>query len=150
MQKYATKGLKEDINKFVEQQENIPFTMKNIYRMLEIVIGTQSQRMDKAMIEVFDKVTERYSENRYNLEGWKANSHYLVNKKFINPYGAELTWSGKVRLNRWGGFGESERKTGVNVSLIKLIKPGASYKSEFEGFFMDEDEPEQHRCRSDG
>ena len=106
MQKYATKGLKEDINKFVEQQENIPFTMKNIYRMLEIVIGTQSQRMDKAMIEVFDKVTERYSENRYNLEGWKTNSHYLVNKKFINPYGAELTWSGKVRLNRWGGFGE--------------------------------------------
>ena len=55
--------------------------MKNIYRMLEIVIGTQSQRMDKAMIEVFDKVTERYSENRYNLEGWKTNSHYLVNKK---------------------------------------------------------------------
>ena len=25
-------------------------------------------------------------------------------------------------------FSESERKTGVNVSLIKLIKPGASYK----------------------
>ena len=32
-------------------------------------------------------------------------------------------------------FSESERKTGVNVSLIKLIKPGASYKSEFGGFF---------------
>jgi predicted RNA methylase len=50
MQKYSTKGLKADINKFVEQQTNVPFTMRNIYKMLEIVVGTQSQRMDKAII----------------------------------------------------------------------------------------------------
>lgn len=86
MQKHATKGLKEDINKFVEQQENIPFTMKNIYRMLEIVIGTQSQRMDKAIVEVFEKITKHHDGNKYNLPGWKTNSHYLVNKKFIFPY----------------------------------------------------------------
>lgn len=83
MKKYSTKGLREDINKFVETQQQIPFTMRNIYRMLEIVIGTQSQRMDKALLEVFDKVTMHYDENRYNVEGWKTNSHYLVNKKFI-------------------------------------------------------------------
>lgn len=47
MEKYATKGLREDINKFVESQQHIPFTMRNIYRMLEIVIGTHGQRMDK-------------------------------------------------------------------------------------------------------
>jgi len=39
-------------------------------------------------------------------------------------------------------FGESERRTDVNVSLISINKPGADYKTEFEGFFMDE-EPEQ-------
>lgn len=85
MKKYATEGLKADINKFVEQQQNIPFTMRNIYRMIDIVIGTQAQRMDKALVEVFDKLTKHYDENRYNVEGWKTNSHYLVNQKFIIP-----------------------------------------------------------------
>jgi hypothetical protein len=86
MQKYATRGLKEDINKFVEEQTNIPFTMRNIYKMLEIVIGTQGQRMNKAIIEVFDRVTEHHHDNRYNVKGWKTNSHFLVGKKFILPY----------------------------------------------------------------
>jgi hypothetical protein len=96
MGKYATRGLKEDINKFVEQQENIPFTMKNIYRMLEIVIGTQSQRMDKALLEVFEKVTERCHENRYNLPGWKTNSHYLLTEKFIIDNIVKLDYYGKM------------------------------------------------------
>jgi hypothetical protein len=86
LNKYATRGLKEDINKFVEQQQNIPFTMKNIYKMLEIIIGTADQRIDKAIIEVFDKITYHHSENRHNVKGWKTNSHFLVGKKFILPY----------------------------------------------------------------
>lgn len=88
LQKVATRGLREDINKFVEKQNEVPFTMKNIYRMLEIVIGTTEQRMDKALLEVFDKLTEHYHENRYFAEGWKTNSHYLVNRRFIFPHGA--------------------------------------------------------------
>ena len=86
MEKYATKGLREDINKFVEEQQNIPFTMRNIYHMLNIVISTQSQRMDKAIIEVFDRVTHHHHDNRHNIKGWKTNSHFLVGKKFILPY----------------------------------------------------------------
>jgi hypothetical protein len=86
MQKYATKGLKEDINKFVEQQTEIPFTMKNIYHMLDMVVQTAGQRMDKAILEVFDRVTEHHAENRHNIKGWKTNSHFLVGKKFILPY----------------------------------------------------------------
>ncbi len=86
MNKFVTRGLREDINKFVEQQQNIPFTMKNIYRMLEIVHGTREQRLDKAILEAFDRVTERHHENRHNVKGWKTNLHFLVGKKFILPY----------------------------------------------------------------
>lgn len=86
LQKYMTKGVREDINKFVEQQQNIPFTMKNIYLMLDIVVQTAGQRMDKAILEVFDRVTEHHHDNRYNVKGWKTNSHFLVGKKFILPY----------------------------------------------------------------
>lgn len=84
--KHTTRGLREDINKFVEQQTEIPFTMKNIYHMLDMVIQTTGQRMDKAIIEVFDRVTDHHHENRHNLKGWKTNGHYLVGKKFILPY----------------------------------------------------------------
>lgn len=83
--KFATRGLREDINKFVEYQTHVPFTMKNIYKMLEIVVGTASQRMDKAILEAFDRVTERHHDNRMNVAGFKTNLHYLVGKKFILP-----------------------------------------------------------------
>lgn len=94
MQKHSTKGLREDINKFVEQQQQIPFTMRNIYRMLEIVIGTQSQRMDKAILEAFEGVTKYHDENRYGLEGWKTNSHFLLTETFILPWMVDTSkWS---------------------------------------------------------
>lgn len=85
LEKYTTKGLKKKINNFVENQKHIPFTMKNVYRMLEIVAGTTSSRMDEAMLEVFNKLTQHYHDNRYFVEGFKTNSHFLVNKKFIMP-----------------------------------------------------------------
>jgi hypothetical protein len=102
MQKHATKGLREDINAFVEQQTQIPFTMKNIYRMIDIVIGTTGQRMDKALLEVFDKITERYDENRFGFEGWKTNSHYILNEKFIMPWVTKVGWSGEIDTY-WNG-----------------------------------------------
>jgi hypothetical protein len=104
MAKYATKGLKEDINKFVETQENIPFTMRNIYKMLEIVIGTQGQRMDKAILEVFDKVTSHHADNRFNIEGWKTNSHYLLTRRFIMPTLTQIGYSGEVACNYSSNF----------------------------------------------
>jgi hypothetical protein len=84
--KYTTRGVREDINKFVEEQTQIPFTMRNIYHMLDMVVQTAGQRMDKAILEVFDRVTEHHHDNRHNIKGWKTNSHFLVGKKFILPY----------------------------------------------------------------
>lgn len=98
MAKYATRGLREDINKFVETQEHIPFTMKNIYKMLEVVHGTQGARIDKAILEVFDKVTDYHHDNRKGLEGWKTNSHYLLTKRFIMP--EVVYFDGRLRVNR--------------------------------------------------
>jgi len=85
LRKHSTRGLREDINKFVHEQQQIPFTMRNIYKMLEIVKGTTSQRMDKAIIEAFDNITLHHADNRHFVKGWKTNSHFLVGKKFILP-----------------------------------------------------------------
>ena len=68
--RYTTRGVRDDINKFVEQQTNIPFTMRNIYHMLDIVVQTAGQRMDKAILEVFDRVTSLHQ--RLLRDGWET------------------------------------------------------------------------------
>ncbi|MBB3841110.1 hypothetical protein FHS57_005131 [Runella defluvii] len=107
LQKYTTSGVMADINKFVETQQQIPFTVNNVYKMLEIIVGTRESRMNKALEEVFDKITKHYSENRYSVEGWKTNSYYLVNRKFIIPYftGDDKRWPSRVIKVTWNGTG---------------------------------------------
>lgn len=125
MKQYATTGLKSDINKFVEQQQTIPFTMKNIYRMIEIVIGTQAQRMDKSLVEVFDKLTKHHEDNRYNVPGWKTNSHYLVGKMFILDWMTERRYNGGMDIRYSSGGGNSELIEDLQKALCYIT--GMSY-----------------------
>lgn len=85
MEKYATQRLREQINRFVEQQTNVPFTMHNIYQVLNMVMQTTKQRMDTALLEAFDMICSFSSENSTAGETWKTNANYMVNKKFIVP-----------------------------------------------------------------
>ena len=100
----ATSQLAKDINRFVEDQSKIPFTERNIYRMLQIVAGTQEQRIDRAVEEAIDSLTQYTQENRYGVEGWATNSGYMLNQRFIRPGMAELAFSDprKVRLQTYG------------------------------------------------
>jgi hypothetical protein len=104
-QQMATSQLAKDINRFVEEQSKIPFTERNICRMLQIVAGTQEQRIDRAVEEAIDELTRYTKENRYGVEGWATNSGYMLNKRFIRPYLAELAFSepSKVRIRSYGG-----------------------------------------------
>ncbi len=90
----ATSQLSKDINAFVEKQSQIPFTERNLFRMLQIVAGTQEQRIDRAVEDVIDKLTRHTKDNRWNVEGWVTNSGYMLNQKLVFPYLAELAWSG--------------------------------------------------------
>ncbi len=111
MEKYMTKSLEADLNKFVEQQTKTPFTMKNIYQMFRVIVGTHGDRMKRVLIEVFDNITKHYDENRYNVEGWKTNSHYMLNKKFIMPYVFEKAWSGGCINYRYNSRNEVDDLT---------------------------------------
>jgi hypothetical protein len=100
----ATSQLQGDINTFVEQQTKVPFTERNLFRMLQIIAGTTDQRIDRAVEAAFDELTRHTKENRWQVEGWKTNDAYLFNQKFIVPYVAEPDWSGgTVSLKRWSG-----------------------------------------------
>ena len=86
MEKYMTASLKERISKFIEQQSETPFTVANIYNMLQFIHDSNAGRMDEVLIQVFESLTKHYDDNRYHLEGWKTNSHYMINEKMIVPY----------------------------------------------------------------
>lgn len=83
MEKYVTSGVMKDINKFVETQEKVPFTMKNIYLMLHIIVGTRQETFNRALEEAIDNFTRHTHENRFGVEGWKTNAGFMLNKKFI-------------------------------------------------------------------
>lgn len=86
MDKYITRGVKENINSFVEKQTHVPFTVKNVYQMVQIIVGTHESRMSQVLIEAFDLICSFSSENSTAGEKWKTNSDYMVNKKFIVPH----------------------------------------------------------------
>lgn len=94
MEKYLTQEVKKKINAFVEQQEKYPFTMKNIYHMMDMIFQTRGNIMNQALEEIVDKFTEHTHENRFGVEGWKTNSGHMLNKKFIINYIADKTYDG--------------------------------------------------------
>lgn len=133
MRKYLTSGAMAEVNNFVEQQHNIPFTMKNVYRMFEIIVGTRQQTFDRALEEVIDKFTKHYHENRFNVEGWKTNSGHMLNKKFIIDYMVEPRYSGGVELCIGGG--QQEKLTDLVKVLCNLTGTDFNTTTHIRDFF---------------
>jgi hypothetical protein len=112
----ATSQLAKDINRFVEDQSKIPFTERNIYRMLQIVAATQDQRVDRAVEEAIDSLTKHTRENRWGVEGWVTNSGYMLNRRFIRAFMAERSWDGRgVNVKTYGSQSDEIR------DLIKAL-----------------------------
>jgi hypothetical protein len=114
-QSIATSQLQGDINKFVEQQVQVPFTERNLFRMLQIIAGTSDQRIDRAVEAVFDDLTKYTHENRWNVEGWKTNEQYLFGQKFIIPNASKPCFPIGLSFDRW-----SDRGRQVD-DLIKVL-----------------------------
>jgi len=115
MNKYVTSGVMADINKFVEQQQNVPFTVKNIYLMLEMIVGTHAGIMDKVLVEAFDHICSLSHDNSEAGEKWKTNSNYKVNLRFIDSYVCE--WD-----KRWPADNVKIRCGHSNNRLDDIIK----------------------------
>lgn len=129
MDKYMTKKMKADVNKFVEIQTQVPFTMGNVYKMIEVITGTHHSRMDQAIVDVFDLITRHYHENKYNVEGWKTNDSYIVNKKIILPYMVSEGWDKELSITRNGNSDQIEDMTralcyltGTNFDSIESLE----------------------------
>lgn len=102
VERYVTKGVLTDINKFINNRKNYPFTVRNISKMLDIIIGTRADIMNRAIVEAVDNFTRYTHENRYGVEGWKTNSGYLLNRKFIVGYISELNYTKGLGIRYFG------------------------------------------------
>lgn len=99
MGKYVTTTVMADINKFVETQTKVPFTMSNIKKMFEMIVGTHDDRMNRILVESFDTICGFSEDNKLALETWKTNSGYMVNRRFIHPYIVDkYSWSSKNKV----------------------------------------------------
>jgi hypothetical protein len=89
LHKFLTTGLMSDIKRFVETQTKYPFTMRNIFHMLDLLMTNRETLLMRSLVEAVEKFTQHTHENRYHVEGWKTNDGHLLARKFIIPYCVE-------------------------------------------------------------
>ena len=51
--------------------------------MFEIIVGTRQETFNRALEEAIDNFTKYTHENRFQVDGWKTNSSYMLNQKII-------------------------------------------------------------------
>ena len=106
MEKYVTQSVLDKLNKFVEKQTNVPFKLSNVWKMIDAIYQTYEENMNLAINEIFETLTYHSHENRYEVESWKSNSHYLISRKFIMPYmtspshvrGMSISYNGRYKV----------------------------------------------------
>ena len=86
MDKYMTTQLREQMDEFIGRNCERPFTMRNIYNMLNTIRQTTGQRMQKAITDAFDYICSLSAKNTTAGEKWKTNANYCVNRRFICDY----------------------------------------------------------------
>jgi|TARA_Y100000310_G_scaffold162046_1_gene161981 predicted rRNA methylase YqxC with S4 and FtsJ domains len=135
LSKYVTSGVMKDINKFVETQQKYPFTMKNIYKMFEIIVGTRDQTFNRALEEAIDNFTKYTNENRFGVEGWKTNSGHMLNKKFIVDWMVEVGWHGDKMDLKYSQH--ADKITDLNKVLCGLTATNYDDIKDLRFFFND-------------
>lgn len=133
LKKYSTEGMINKINKMVETQTKIPFTMKNIYHMMDMIFQTREQNFNEALVKAVDNFTKYTHENRFNVEGWKTNESYMLNKKFIIDRMTEFSYRKGVTIGRYGSRG-----SGYLDDLTKVLCfiTGKKYNNNTSFYYM--------------
>ena len=98
IEKFLTKNVLKKVNLLSASRKNYPFTMKNIYKVIEIIIGTAEGNLNDSIVEAVDNFTRHTHENRFGVEGWKTNESHLLNRKFIVGWIAEQGYGNKDGL----------------------------------------------------
>ena len=131
MDRFLTRSVFEQLNKAVEKMSHMPFTVRNVYRMIDMIIQTHAQRMNDVVVSEFDKICGYSDDNvSYHGEKWKTNSGHMVNRRFIVPYVCDYdtrwpTCCTNVKVN----YSESMKFDDLNKALCYLT--GRPYETTY-------------------
>jgi len=145
MNRFVTYNVIQEINKFIEQQIKVPFTRNNIYKMIDMIIQTHPARMSKVIVEAFDNVTMRCKENRYCNEGWKTNSEYVVNKKFIIPSMVKEGYNNDMQSSSYSDNGHMDD---LNKALCWLTGTDFAKNESFYSFMCNNVKINEYHAKS--
>lgn len=102
MHRFLTTSVYEQLDAAIEKMQNMPFTMRNVYRLIDALIQTHGERMNNVILDAFDKICKYSNENvTWHGEKWKTNSAHMVNRKFIVPYicTSAYSWNNHVSVD---------------------------------------------------
>lgn len=91
--KRTTSQVQKEFEKFQTETSNLSFNMPNIKRLLETLMASSNQIIEKCLLDTFDKATSLHEKNTVHTEGWKTNKSYRLNKKIIVPWGIDTNYS---------------------------------------------------------
>ena len=136
MKRFVTSKVYEDINKFIETQQHIPFTMSNVYKMLRKIVLESGDRMQKSLEEAFDLICSYSAENSTAGEKWKTNANYMVNRKFIVPNMCEYNFYGSLRAYVHLSYWSRNKVEDINKALCYITGTpvSADYKDTFDSY----------------
>lgn len=83
VQRYMTQQSSKRFNQFISNNKVYPFSLKNIFKLAEVIFATRHQVLDETLLSIIDRLTRHTHENRYAVAGWKTNKGHLLNSTFI-------------------------------------------------------------------
>jgi hypothetical protein len=81
LERFLTSTSREKLHQYMESKEGVPFTMKQVYHVMDVVRQTAEQNILEGLCEVMEKMTSNAYRND-NLT-WKTNYPNKIGKKFI-------------------------------------------------------------------
>lgn len=85
LEKYMTAKVLEAFQNKMKEQKNIALTKNNIEVFIQSIMLNGQSILEESITNAFDLMTRYDVENRFEPEGWKHNSSYMVNKKVVIP-----------------------------------------------------------------
>ena len=89
-----TSDFKTQFYQHIDHQKNISFSKANVVALLSAMIQNAGDIMQNCIESLFDRLT-KYSDKNKDGKGFKTNSHYKLNRRFIMPQcGRTSTYAG--------------------------------------------------------
>lgn len=81
----TTEGVRKEIEQMQSSQGQMAFTATNMEDLFQQLFLSRHEIMLGCLVDAFENITKYYDGNREYVEGWKTNSSYMVQRKFIMP-----------------------------------------------------------------